>query len=157
MQYIISKVLHAVRIHTFLNCGNLLGLGWGDATVLLKVVGKLTFFVCVLSSPPLSGCRIENCDSCFSRDFCTKCKPGFYLYRGRCFGECPDGFAPLEETMECVGECLQDMTSRSTAFCCCCCSLCVTSECCLNLFSALPGWAAGKLFGAIMSFFMSPL
>ncbi|KAF7247001.1 R-spondin-2 [Varanus komodoensis] len=51
------------------------------------------------------GCRIENCDSCFSRDFCTKCKPGFYLYRGRCFGECPDGFAPLEEMMECVEGC----------------------------------------------------
>ncbi|XP_053098727.1 R-spondin-2 isoform X3 [Hemicordylus capensis] len=52
-----------------------------------------------------SRCRIENCDSCFSRDFCTKCKPGFYLYRGRCFGECPDGFAALEETMECVEGC----------------------------------------------------
>ncbi|KAH1177211.1 hypothetical protein KIL84_010913, partial [Mauremys mutica] len=49
-----------------------------------------------------SRCRIENCDSCFSRDFCTKCKAGFYLHRGRCFGECPDGFASLEETMECV-------------------------------------------------------
>lgn len=50
------------------------------------------------------GCRIENCDSCFSKDFCTKCKVGFYLHRGRCFDECPDGFAPLDETMECVGE-----------------------------------------------------
>ncbi|GAB5584174.1 R-spondin-2 isoform X1 [Prionailurus iriomotensis] len=47
-------------------------------------------------------CRIENCDSCFSKDFCTKCKVGFYLHRGRCFDECPDGFAPLDETMECV-------------------------------------------------------
>ncbi|KAI2551034.1 RSPO2 isoform 6, partial [Pan troglodytes] len=26
-------------------------------------------------------CRIENCDSCFSKDFCTKCKVGFYLHR----------------------------------------------------------------------------
>lgn len=50
------------------------------------------------------GCRIENCDSCFSKDFCTKCKVGFYLHRGRCFDECPDGFAPLDETMECVGK-----------------------------------------------------
>ncbi|KAM6215954.1 R-spondin-2 isoform 3-T3 [Rhynchocyon petersi] len=49
------------------------------------------------------GCRIENCDSCFSKDFCTKCKVGFYLHRGRCFDQCPDGFAPLDETMECVG------------------------------------------------------
>lgn len=50
------------------------------------------------------GCRIENCDSCFSRDFCTKCKSGFYSHRGRCFRGCPAGFAPLEELMECVGE-----------------------------------------------------
>nr|XP_002710777.2 R-spondin-2 isoform X1 [Oryctolagus cuniculus] len=50
-------------------------------------------------------CRIENCDSCFSKDFCTKCKVGFYLHRGRCFDECPDGFAPLDETMECVEGC----------------------------------------------------
>ncbi|XP_021084371.2 R-spondin-2 isoform X3 [Mesocricetus auratus] len=50
-------------------------------------------------------CRIENCDSCFSKDFCTKCKAGFYLHRGRCFDECPDGFAPLDETMECVEGC----------------------------------------------------
>ncbi|XP_015421655.1 PREDICTED: R-spondin-2 [Myotis davidii] len=50
-------------------------------------------------------CRIENCDSCFSKDFCTKCKVGFYLHRGRCFEECPDGFAPLDETMECVEGC----------------------------------------------------
>ncbi|KFV54959.1 R-spondin-2, partial [Gavia stellata] len=47
-------------------------------------------------------CRIENCDSCFSRDFCTKCKTGFYSHRGRCFRGCPPGFAALEELMECV-------------------------------------------------------
>ncbi|KFO18521.1 R-spondin-2 [Fukomys damarensis] len=50
-------------------------------------------------------CRIDNCDSCFSKDFCTKCKAGFYLHRGRCFDECPDGFAPLDDTMECVEGC----------------------------------------------------
>lgn len=27
-----------------------------------------------------------------------------YLHRGRCFEECPDGFAPLDETAECVNE-----------------------------------------------------
>ncbi|XP_009321410.1 PREDICTED: R-spondin-2 [Pygoscelis adeliae] len=51
------------------------------------------------------GCRIENCDSCFSRDFCTKCKTGFYSHRGRCFRGCPPGFAALEELMECVEGC----------------------------------------------------
>ncbi|NXN01998.1 RSPO2 protein, partial [Sylvia borin] len=52
-----------------------------------------------------SRCRIENCDSCFSRDFCTKCKTGFYSHRGRCFRGCPAGFAALEELMECVEGC----------------------------------------------------
>ncbi|KFV11197.1 R-spondin-2, partial [Pterocles gutturalis] len=52
-----------------------------------------------------SRCRIENCDSCFSRDFCTKCKTGFYSHRGRCFRGCPPGFAALEELMECVEGC----------------------------------------------------
>ncbi|PIO25976.1 hypothetical protein AB205_0186620, partial [Aquarana catesbeiana] len=51
------------------------------------------------------GCRIENCDACFSRDFCTKCKDGYYSHKGRCFKECPEGFAPLDETMECVDGC----------------------------------------------------
>ncbi|XP_031432519.1 R-spondin-2 [Clupea harengus] len=52
-----------------------------------------------------SRCRIENCESCFSKDFCTKCKPGFYLHKGRCFDKCPEGFAPLEDTMECGEGC----------------------------------------------------
>ncbi|XP_015212330.1 R-spondin-2 isoform X2 [Lepisosteus oculatus] len=52
-----------------------------------------------------SRCRIENCDSCFSKDFCTKCKSGFYLHKGRCFEECPEGFAPLEDSMECGEGC----------------------------------------------------
>ncbi|KAJ3598497.1 hypothetical protein NHX12_002008 [Muraenolepis orangiensis] len=45
--------------------------------------------------------RIENCESCFSKDFCTKCKSGFYLHKGHCFDKCPEGFAPMEDTMEC--------------------------------------------------------
>ncbi|MBN3299882.1 RSPO2 protein, partial [Amia calva] len=60
-----------------------------------------------LRSPEMnicSRCRIENCDSCFSKDFCTKCKAGFYLHKGRCFEECPEGFAPLEDSMECGGK-----------------------------------------------------
>ncbi|KAG9342789.1 hypothetical protein JZ751_015655, partial [Albula glossodonta] len=51
------------------------------------------------------GCRIENCESCFSKDFCTKCKAGFYLHKGRCFEECPEGFAPSEDSMECGEGC----------------------------------------------------
>ncbi|XP_043921647.1 R-spondin-2 [Protopterus annectens] len=52
-----------------------------------------------------SRCGIENCDSCFSKEFCTKCKVGFYLHKGRCFEECPEGFAPVEESMECIEGC----------------------------------------------------
>lgn len=63
----------------------------------------------VLSTNNLSrfftGCRIDNCEACFSKDFCTKCKSGFYLHRGRCFDKCPEGFAPLEDSMECGGKC----------------------------------------------------
>ncbi|RXM27354.1 R-spondin-2 [Acipenser ruthenus] len=51
-----------------------------------------------------AGCRIDNCDSCFSKDFCTKCKSGFYLHKGHCFDECPEGFSP-SESMECMEGC----------------------------------------------------
>ncbi|KPP63225.1 R-spondin-2-like [Scleropages formosus] len=52
-----------------------------------------------------AGCRIENCESCFSKDFCTKCKAGFYLHKGRCLEDCPEGFAPLDDRMECGEGC----------------------------------------------------
>ncbi|KTG44768.1 hypothetical protein cypCar_00013704, partial [Cyprinus carpio] len=48
-------------------------------------------------------CKIENCEACFSRNFCTKCKEGLYSHRGRCFSSCPEGFT-INGTMECVGE-----------------------------------------------------
>ncbi|XP_041043707.1 R-spondin-3 [Carcharodon carcharias] len=47
-------------------------------------------------------CRADNCDTCFNKNFCTKCKPGFYLHRGRCFDICPDEFIPNNQTMECT-------------------------------------------------------
>uniref|UniRef100_A0A4W3IVJ1 R-spondin 2 n=1 Tax=Callorhinchus milii TaxID=7868 RepID=A0A4W3IVJ1_CALMI len=50
-------------------------------------------------------CKIENCEMCFSKDFCTKCKAGSYLHKGRCFEDCPEGFVPLEDNMECVDGC----------------------------------------------------
>ncbi|XP_061531519.1 R-spondin-2 isoform X2 [Phycodurus eques] len=61
-----------------------------------------------MRSPELnmcSRCRIDNCESCFSKDFCMKCKSGFYLHKGRCFDMCPEGFAPLEDIMECGDGC----------------------------------------------------
>ncbi|CDQ64769.1 unnamed protein product [Oncorhynchus mykiss] len=57
-----------------------------------------------LISSPLPSPQ-DNCESCFSKDFCTKCKAGFYLHKGRCSEKCPEGFAPLEDTMECGEGC----------------------------------------------------
>ncbi|XP_043977724.1 R-spondin-4 isoform X2 [Gambusia affinis] len=36
-------------------------------------------------------CRSLDCELCFSRDFCTKCKPGFKLHKGKCLIHCPEG------------------------------------------------------------------
>ncbi|KPP69527.1 hypothetical protein Z043_111713 [Scleropages formosus] len=58
-------------------------------------------------------CRIENCEDCFSRNFCTKCKEGLYAHKGRCYPSCPDGFSLTNGTTECtsVGECCHHLTS----------------------------------------------
>ncbi|XP_051575625.1 R-spondin-1-like [Myxocyprinus asiaticus] len=50
-------------------------------------------------------CKIENCEACFSRNFCTKCKEGLYSHRGRCYSSCPDGLSTVNDTMECVVQC----------------------------------------------------
>uniref|UniRef100_A0A8D2KZI2 R-spondin 1 n=1 Tax=Varanus komodoensis TaxID=61221 RepID=A0A8D2KZI2_VARKO len=46
-------------------------------------------------------CKIDNCEDCFSRNFCTKCKEGLYLHKGRCYATCPEGFSAANSTMEC--------------------------------------------------------
>lgn len=52
----------------------------------------------------LSECKIDNCEACFNRNFCTKCKEGLYSHSGRCYVSCPPGQRTANETMECVGE-----------------------------------------------------
>ncbi|XP_023677008.1 R-spondin-1 [Paramormyrops kingsleyae] len=47
-------------------------------------------------------CKIENCEACFSRNFCTKCKEGLYSHRGRCYLSCPEGLSPTNGTTECA-------------------------------------------------------
>ncbi|XP_076601298.1 R-spondin-4 [Chaetodon auriga] len=47
-------------------------------------------------------CRSLDCEHCFSRDFCTKCKPGFQLYKGKCLSRCP------ERTFAHQTDCLED-------------------------------------------------
>ncbi|CAL8249060.1 unnamed protein product [Lota lota] len=49
-------------------------------------------------------CKIENCEACFNRNFCTKCKEGFYSHRGRCHVTCPPGLTSTNSTMECIGQ-----------------------------------------------------
>ncbi|XP_072103079.1 R-spondin-1 [Mobula birostris] len=69
--------------------------------------------ICLPSCPPghfgvrtpemnkCTKCKIENCEACFSRNFCTKCKDNLYLHRGKCYDSCPEGFAAINGTMEC--------------------------------------------------------
>ncbi|XP_016530577.1 R-spondin-4 isoform X2 [Poecilia formosa] len=46
-------------------------------------------------------CRSPDCELCFSRDFCTKCKPGFKLHKGKCLIQCPEGtFAHQTDCLE---------------------------------------------------------
>lgn len=52
----------------------------------------------------LSECKIDNCEACFNRNFCTKCKEGLYSHSGRCYVSCPPDQHTANETMECVGE-----------------------------------------------------
>ncbi|KAF7207617.1 R-spondin-4 [Nothobranchius furzeri] len=48
-------------------------------------------------------CRSSDCEQCFNQDFCTKCKPGFRLYRGKCLIRCPEG--TFTHQADCLEEC----------------------------------------------------
>ncbi|XP_028302173.1 R-spondin-4 isoform X2 [Gouania willdenowi] len=59
-------------------------------------------------------CRSLDCEHCFSRDFCTKCKPGFQLYRGRCLSRCPEGtFSHYTDCLDCLTAPLGDWSEWS--------------------------------------------
>uniref|UniRef100_A0A8C9PEV1 R-spondin 4 n=1 Tax=Spermophilus dauricus TaxID=99837 RepID=A0A8C9PEV1_SPEDA len=45
-----------------------------------------------------------TCESCFSQDFCIRCKRRFYLYKGKCLPSCPPGTLTHQNTRECQGE-----------------------------------------------------
>lgn len=49
----------------------------------------------------LSECRSE-CDSCFNKNFCTRCRAGFYLHLGKCQENCPEGLVRSDTQRECV-------------------------------------------------------
>ncbi|XP_035517092.1 R-spondin-4 [Morone saxatilis] len=50
-------------------------------------------------------CRSLDCEHCFSRDFCTKCKPEFQLHKGKCLTHCPEG--TFAHQTDCLENCLQ--------------------------------------------------
>ncbi|KAL0984934.1 hypothetical protein UPYG_G00150660 [Umbra pygmaea] len=64
-------------------------------------------------------CRPE-CDSCFNKNFCTRCRLGFYLHLGKCQESCPDDLVPNDTQRECVPKCPVE------------CEACQTSETCLK-------------------------
>ncbi|KAG7493836.1 hypothetical protein JOB18_017249 [Solea senegalensis] len=61
-------------------------------------------------------CRSLDCEHCFSRDFCTKCKSGFQLYKGKCMTSCPKGtFAHQKDCLEsCLFASLGEWSEWST-------------------------------------------
>ncbi|TRY97529.1 hypothetical protein DNTS_000332 [Danionella cerebrum] len=62
----------------------------------------------------------SECDSCFNRNFCLRCRAGSYLYKGKCMESCPDGLVPSDTKKECVPGCPP------------LCSLCQNSDVCLQ-------------------------
>ncbi|XP_075419978.1 R-spondin-4 isoform X2 [Tenrec ecaudatus] len=42
-----------------------------------------------------------TCESCFSQDFCIRCKRRFYLHKGKCLPTCPRGTMAHQNTREC--------------------------------------------------------
>ncbi|NXT85625.1 RSPO4 protein, partial [Zapornia atra] len=78
--------------------------------------GIRQYGMCVHTCPPgyfgLRGlevnrctkCRSPSCESCFSRDFCMKCKDKFYLHKGQCLRQCPPGTRAQPGTRECQGK-----------------------------------------------------
>ncbi|XP_041831652.1 R-spondin-3-like [Melanotaenia boesemani] len=61
-------------------------------------------------SPHISTCTKckADCASCFSENFCTRCHPSHFLFRGRCENSCPMGLTAnivLRECTECPTGC----------------------------------------------------
>ncbi|CAI9555033.1 unnamed protein product [Staurois parvus] len=56
-----------------------------------------------MRSPGINECKRckADCETCFHKSFCTKCKGGFYLHSGKCLDTCPDGFENNNHSMEC--------------------------------------------------------
>lgn len=57
---------------------------------------------------PLNFCEPAECNadcaSCFSENFCTRCHPGHFLFRGKCETSCPNGLTANTALRECIGK-----------------------------------------------------
>ncbi|XP_051986262.1 R-spondin-2-like [Xyrauchen texanus] len=49
-------------------------------------------------------CKAPECEMCFDKDFCTKCKEGNLLFKGKCFKSCPEG--TFRQSTDCVEGCV---------------------------------------------------
>ncbi|XP_004702112.1 R-spondin-3 [Echinops telfairi] len=79
----------------------------------LERIGMKQIGVCLSSCPSgyygirypdinkCTKCKAD-CDTCFNKNFCTKCKSGFYLHLGKCLDTCPEGLEANNHTMECI-------------------------------------------------------
>uniref|UniRef100_A0A8C9TJ43 R-spondin 3 n=1 Tax=Scleropages formosus TaxID=113540 RepID=A0A8C9TJ43_SCLFO len=80
---------------------------------LLDRLGMRQVGMCLLSCPSgyyhirsrdinkCSKCQLD-CDCDFTGNFCTRCRAGHYLYRGKCQESCPEGLKPNDRLRECV-------------------------------------------------------
>ncbi|XP_029985174.1 R-spondin-3-like isoform X1 [Sphaeramia orbicularis] len=57
-----------------------------------------------MRSPYINTCTKcrDDCASCFSENFCTRCHLGHFLFRGRCENSCPNGLTADTELRECT-------------------------------------------------------
>ncbi|XP_060778252.1 R-spondin-3 isoform X2 [Neoarius graeffei] len=58
-------------------------------------------------SPEKNDCSKcgSECDTCFDKNFCTRCRAGSYLHKGKCQESCPDDLVPSDIKRECVAPC----------------------------------------------------
>ncbi|KAF7658359.1 hypothetical protein LDENG_00013480 [Lucifuga dentata] len=57
-----------------------------------------------MRSPHINTCTRckEDCASCFSENFCTRCHPGRFLFRGKCENSCPKRLTANTALRECT-------------------------------------------------------
>ncbi|XP_062848199.1 R-spondin-3 [Trichomycterus rosablanca] len=76
-------------------------------------------------SPEKNDCSKcgSECDTCFDKNFCTRCRAGSYLHKGKCHERCPEDLFPNDVKRECVPPCPANCVS------------CLNGETCLRCTS----------------------